>query len=124
MEGGLGIIPISNATTTSVLPEIPVVKDADLFGNATLGFTIDSKRIRVVVVLSDLLGNKYSAVAAYDLSDWSRLFLTQLRLRHCFSGYCFILMDILSLALSGSIFGSQTQERLTIKSYEIISTKA
>ena len=78
MEGGLGIIPISNSTTTSVLPEIPVVKDADLYTNATLGLTIDSKRNRVVVVISDLLGNKYSAVAAYDLSDWSRLFLTQL----------------------------------------------
>lgn len=79
MEGGLGIIPISNNNSANtVLPEIPVVKDADLVGNATLGFTIDSKRNRVVVAISDLLGNKYSAVAAYDLSNWTRLYLTQL----------------------------------------------
>ncbi|KAK1356837.1 Calcium-dependent phosphotriesterase superfamily protein [Heracleum sosnowskyi] len=79
MEGGLGIIPISNnKTSNTILAEIPVVKDADLFTNATLGFSIDSKRNRVVVAISDLLGHKYSAVAAYDLSNWNRLFLTQL----------------------------------------------
>lgn len=79
MEGGLGIVPISkNNNSSSILPEIPVVKDADLFTNATLGFSIDSKRNRVVVTISDLLGHKYSAVAAYDLGNWSRLFLTQL----------------------------------------------
>lgn len=79
MEGGLGIVPISNNNTSStILPEIPVVKDADLFKNATLGLSVDSKRNRVVVVISDLLGHKYSAVAAYDLNNWNRLFLTQL----------------------------------------------
>ncbi|KAJ0110505.1 hypothetical protein Patl1_00881 [Pistacia atlantica] len=47
-------------------------------GNASLGIVLDHPRNRLLVVVSDLFWNKYSALAAYDLSTWKRLFLTQL----------------------------------------------
>lgn len=62
----------------TVLKEISVVKDADLAGNASLCFAIDRPRNRLLVAVADLLGNQYNALAAYDLSTWNRLFLTQL----------------------------------------------
>ncbi|KAK2968347.1 hypothetical protein RJ640_021736 [Escallonia rubra] len=78
-EGGLGEIPVpDDHASPAVLREIPILKDADYAGNATLGFTIDRPRNRVVVAIADLFGNRYSALAAYDLTTWKRLFLTQL----------------------------------------------
>lgn len=77
----MGIVPVPKnglSDPTAVLQEIPVVNDADLAGNGSLGFTIDRPRNRVVVAIGDAIGNKYSAVAAYDLNTWNRLFLTQL----------------------------------------------
>lgn len=77
----MGIVPVPKnglSDPTAVLQEIPVVKNADLAGNGSLGFTIDRPRNRVVVAIADVIGNKYSAVAAYDLKTWNRLFLTQL----------------------------------------------
>lgn len=61
-----------------VLEEVPVVKDVDLAGNASLGIAIDRPRNRLLAVYADPLGNRYGALAAYDLSTWKRLFLTQL----------------------------------------------
>ncbi|GAA0175474.1 hypothetical protein LIER_28641 [Lithospermum erythrorhizon] len=75
-EGGLGEISLSE--NESHLEEKIVVKDVDLSGNATLGLAIDRQRNRVVVVVADALGNKYSSVVAYDLTTWERLFLTKL----------------------------------------------
>ncbi|KAK4738015.1 hypothetical protein R3W88_001712 [Solanum pinnatisectum] len=78
-EGGLGVIPVeADYSPGDVLQEIPVVKDADLTGNASLGFTIDRERNRVLVAVADVLGNRYSALAAYDLKSWNRVFLTKL----------------------------------------------
>ncbi|CDP17067.1 unnamed protein product [Coffea canephora] len=80
-EGGMGVVPIlaeHHHPKASALEEIQVVKDADLAGNATLGFTIDRPRNRVVVCIADILGNRYSALAAYDITTWNRLFLTKL----------------------------------------------
>lgn len=79
-EGGMGIVPIlpDHHPKAMALEEIQVVKDADLAGNATLGFTIDRPRNRVVVCIADILGNRYSALAAYDIATWNRLFLTKL----------------------------------------------
>lgn len=79
MEGGVGQISVpDDHSPETVLKEIPVVKDTDLAGNASLGFAIDRPRNRLVVAVADLLGNQYNALAAYDLSTWNRLFLTQL----------------------------------------------
>lgn len=78
-EGGLGVIPVdADYSPGDVLQEIPVVKDADLIGNASLGFTIDRERNRVLVAIADVFGNRYSALAAYDLTSWNRIFLTKL----------------------------------------------
>ena len=79
MEGGLGQISVPEEESPgSVLKEIPVVKDVDLAGNGTLGLVIDRPRNRVLVAVSDVFGNRYSALAAYDLTSWKRLFFTQL----------------------------------------------
>lgn len=80
-DGGMGIVPIDpgeSAYSAKTLEEIQVVKDADLAGNATLGFTIDRPRNRVVACIADVLGNRYSALAAYNMTTWKRLFLTRL----------------------------------------------
>ncbi|XP_009604953.1 uncharacterized protein [Nicotiana tomentosiformis] len=77
--GGLGVIPVDeNYSPGNVLQEIPVVKDVDLTGNASLGLTIDRERNRVLVAVADVFGNRYSALAAYDLTSWNRIFLTKL----------------------------------------------
>ncbi|KAL3517370.1 hypothetical protein ACH5RR_019959 [Cinchona calisaya] len=77
-EGGMGVVPIP-LQDTKRLEEIRVVnKDAELGGNATLGFTIDRPRNRVLACIGDVLGNRYSALAAYDITTWKRLFLTKL----------------------------------------------
>jgi len=75
-EGGIG--QISVAETESVLEEVTVLKETELAGNASLGLTIDRSRNRILVVNADVRGNRYSALVAYDLSTWKRLFLTQL----------------------------------------------
>lgn len=79
-SGGMGLVPIPEdySPTATLLEEIQVVKEADLAGNASLGFTIDGPRNRVIVAISDVIGNRYSALAAYDWISWKRLFLTQL----------------------------------------------
>lgn len=71
MEGGLGQIRMDGKEET-------LVKDQDYAGNATLGFEIDRPRNRVLLVVADMLGNRYSALAAYDMKTWGRLFLTKL----------------------------------------------
>ncbi|GLJ21250.1 hypothetical protein SUGI_0390020 [Cryptomeria japonica] len=72
MEGGLGQIgEISKE-------EFTVVKDGDYAGNATLGLEIDLPRGRTLVAVADLFGNNYSALAAYDMATWQRIFLVQL----------------------------------------------
>ncbi|KAK9050715.1 hypothetical protein SSX86_030315 [Deinandra increscens subsp. villosa] len=54
------------------------VLNTDAVGNGTCGVFIDRPRNRVVVAIADVFGNTYSAVAAYDLDSWKRLFFTQL----------------------------------------------
>ncbi|KAF4370076.1 hypothetical protein CsatB_005901 [Cannabis sativa] len=62
----------------TVLSEVPLIKDADVAGNATLGLVIDRPRNRLLVVAADLMGNRYAALLAYDLTTLNRLFHTQL----------------------------------------------
>ncbi|XVF72745.1 hypothetical protein PTKIN_Ptkin12aG0145000 [Pterospermum kingtungense] len=79
LEGGVGEMHVPNDYTPDVvLKEVTVVKDLDLTGNASLGIAVDRPRNRLLVVVADLFRNRYSALAAYDLSTWKRLFLTQL----------------------------------------------
>lgn len=79
LSGGLGQISVpEDHSSESVLEEVQVVKDFDLTGNASLGLVIDRPRNRLLVAVADLIGNRYGALAAYDLSTWKRLFLTQL----------------------------------------------
>ncbi|GFZ13800.1 calcium-dependent phosphotriesterase superfamily protein [Actinidia rufa] len=79
LEGGVGQIPVpDHHSPEAVLEEVPVVKDADLAGNASLGIVIDRPRNRLLVATADVFGNRYGALAAYDLTSWDRLFLTQL----------------------------------------------
>ncbi|CAL0300213.1 unnamed protein product [Lupinus luteus] len=78
-EGGLGVIPLPKKEDLGApLEEVAVVKELNLGRNSSLGLTIDRSRNRVLVVHADMLGNRYSALAAYDLSTWNRLFFTQL----------------------------------------------
>ncbi|XP_048134683.1 uncharacterized protein LOC115750183 [Rhodamnia argentea] len=81
LEGGVGQVPVPDDYSpgpSAVLEEATVVKDADLAGNASLGLAVDGERGRLLVAVADVIGNRYSAVAAYDLSTWKRTFLTQL----------------------------------------------
>ena len=79
LEGGVGQIPVpDHLSPEAVLEEVPVVKDAELAGNASLGMVIDRPRNRLLVATADVFGNRYGALAAYDLTSWDRLFLTQL----------------------------------------------
>ncbi|MBA0877540.1 hypothetical protein Goshw_005443 [Gossypium schwendimanii] len=79
LEGGVGEIHVpQNYTRDVVLNEVTVVKDSDLTGNASLGLALDRPRNRLLVAVADMFGNRYSALAAYDLSTWKRLFLTKL----------------------------------------------
>lgn len=77
-DGGLGVVPVKDDHPPGVvLEEIPVVI-SDLGKNSSLGLVIDRPRNRVLVAIADVFGSKYSAVAAYDLTSWDRIFLTQL----------------------------------------------
>ncbi|KNA13915.1 hypothetical protein SOVF_112310 [Spinacia oleracea] len=83
MEGGIGELKVvvsdnNDNNDDVILDEITAVKDVDLAGNATVGISIDRSRNRLLVVSSDLIGNRYGGLAAYDLSSWRRLFLTHL----------------------------------------------
>ncbi|KAL1226242.1 hypothetical protein V5N11_017711 [Cardamine amara subsp. amara] len=78
MDGGGGVGEIVPRDSDDVLEEVTLVKDVDLAGNASLGITIDRERNRLLVAVADLLGNQYSALAAYDLSTWRRIFLAEL----------------------------------------------
>ncbi|KAK9930695.1 hypothetical protein M0R45_027724 [Rubus argutus] len=80
IDGGIGQIPVpEDHQPGAILEEVPLVKHhADLAKNASLGFVIDRPRNRLLVATADVMGNRYSALAAYDLSTWDRLFLTQL----------------------------------------------
>ncbi|CAA7044266.1 unnamed protein product [Microthlaspi erraticum] len=77
MDGG-GIGEVVPRDSDAVLKEVTLVRDADIAGNASLGIAIDRDRNRLLVAVADLLGNRYSALAAYDMSTWRRLFLTEL----------------------------------------------
>ncbi|BAF11810.1 uncharacterized protein [Oryza sativa Japonica Group] len=56
-----------------------VLADPDVAGRVALGLTVDAPRGRLLIVYADRLPRfAYSAVAAYDLASWRRLFLTRL----------------------------------------------
>ncbi|KAG5395480.1 hypothetical protein IGI04_017294 [Brassica rapa subsp. trilocularis] len=76
--GGIGEVVPSDDGDIDALREVTLVKDADLAGNASLGIVIDRDRNRLLVAVADLLGNRYSALAAYDMSTWRRVFLAEL----------------------------------------------
>ncbi|KAG2309701.1 hypothetical protein Bca52824_029449 [Brassica carinata] len=75
--GGIGEV-VPRDGNSDVLQEVTVVRDIDLAGNASLGIAIDRDRNRLLVAVADLLGNRYSALAAYELSTWRRVFLAEL----------------------------------------------
>lgn len=81
-------VPDESQSPAAVLEEVPVIRDADLAGNASLGIVIDRPRNRLLVAVADLFGSRYGALAAYDLSSWNRLFLAQLSGPGT-SAYCF-----------------------------------
>uniref|UniRef100_A0A0D3E8W6 Uncharacterized protein n=3 Tax=Brassica TaxID=3705 RepID=A0A0D3E8W6_BRAOL len=78
--GGIGEVVIrdSDSDDSEVLEEVILIKDVDIAGNASAGIVIDRDRNRLLVAIGDMVGNKYSALAAYDLSTWHRIFLTEL----------------------------------------------
>lgn len=76
LEGGVAQVQVPEGG--GIAEETLVIKDAELAGNSSLGIAIDGKRNRVLVVNSDVLRNRYSLLAAYELSTWRRLFLTLL----------------------------------------------
>eukprot|EP00249_Psilotum_nudum_P021128 c27982_g5_i1 orf=327-824(+) len=65
VEGGVGMEEI-------------LVQEEELRGNASLGFKVDVERERVVVVVADLYRNKFSALVAYDIKSWERIFMVKL----------------------------------------------
>ncbi|XP_061338448.1 uncharacterized protein LOC133285254 [Gastrolobium bilobum] len=78
-EGGVGSVSVTDKKSpVTLLEEVTVVKEPNLSGNASLGMVIDTPGNRVLVVHADVFGNRYGALAAYDLSTWNRIFLTQL----------------------------------------------
>ncbi|KAK9139187.1 hypothetical protein Scep_008868 [Stephania cephalantha] len=79
LEGGVGEIKVGDdGDVAEVEEERTIVKDPDLAGNSSLGLVIDRPRNRLLVVHADVIGNRFGALAAYDLSTWNRVFLTQL----------------------------------------------
>ncbi|GAB4830580.1 hypothetical protein Ancab_020346 [Ancistrocladus abbreviatus] len=85
MEGGaVGEIKVPDHYSSSssggvdILEEVTVVKYGGGMRNASLGMVVDEQRNRLLVAVADLLGNRHSWLAAYDLSSWNPLFLTQL----------------------------------------------
>lgn len=79
LEGGVGQLSVpDHDSPETFLEEVTLVKDVDLAGNGSLGLAIDRPRNRLLVAVADVIGNRYSALAAYDLSTWERLFLTHL----------------------------------------------
>ncbi|XP_009383935.2 uncharacterized protein LOC103971600 [Musa acuminata AAA Group] len=77
LGGGVVQIPAGDAAS-GALVERAAVSDPDVAGNASLGIAVDRSRGRLLVVYADLWGFRSSAVAAYDLGSWARLFLTRL----------------------------------------------
>ncbi|KAF2913796.1 uncharacterized protein [Oryza sativa Japonica Group] len=56
-----------------------VLADPDVAGRVALGLTVDAPRGRLLIVYADRMPRfRYSAVAAYELASWRRLFLTRL----------------------------------------------
>ncbi|OVA16774.1 hypothetical protein BVC80_1543g229 [Macleaya cordata] len=83
IDGGVGQIQVPEdddhtSPGSTVIETKTVIKESELAGNASVGILIDRPRNRVLVVSADFLGNLFSAVAAYDLITWNRLFLTKL----------------------------------------------
>ncbi|XP_072998192.1 uncharacterized protein [Typha latifolia] len=75
---GGGVAEIAEPRGTAVAEERVVLKDPDVAGNSSLGIAVDQVRRRLLVVYADALGFRYSAVAAYDMESWVRIFLTRL----------------------------------------------
>ncbi|KAB2605078.1 hypothetical protein D8674_004795 [Pyrus ussuriensis x Pyrus communis] len=68
---------VPNDDTATVLVEVPVVKHVDLAGNSSPGLAMVSPRNLLLVAMADVVkGNRYGALAAYDLSTWEPVFLT------------------------------------------------
>ncbi|XP_008813377.1 uncharacterized protein LOC103724030 [Phoenix dactylifera] len=77
-DGVVAEIPVPEAAEAGPLEERTVVADGDVAGNASLGIAVDRARRRLLVVYADARRFRFSAVAAYDLDSWDRLFLARL----------------------------------------------
>ncbi|MQM19589.1 hypothetical protein Taro_052594 [Colocasia esculenta] len=80
-DGGVAQISVPDGSVDGAAPpleERPAVQDAELAGNASAGILVDRPRERLLVVYSDIFGNRYGGLGAYDLVTWRRLFLTHL----------------------------------------------
>ncbi|KAK9136692.1 hypothetical protein Sjap_007286 [Stephania japonica] len=82
LEGGVGEIKVGDdhgdVVEVEVEEERTVFRDPDLAGNSSMGLVIDRPRNRLLLVHADVIGNRFGALAAYDLSTWNRVFLTKL----------------------------------------------
>ena len=74
-DGGVSEILLSGAGGPV---ETPFLFDPTVAGNGSLGIALDHPRSRLLVVYSDILGNRFSALGAYDLSSRRQLFLSRL----------------------------------------------
>uniref|UniRef100_A0A1D1YWA9 Tripartite motif-containing protein 71 n=1 Tax=Anthurium amnicola TaxID=1678845 RepID=A0A1D1YWA9_9ARAE len=80
-DGGVAQVAVpevEGAAGAHHLEERPAVQDADVAGNASVGILVDRPRERLLVAYSDVLGNRYGALGAYEMGTWRRLFLTRL----------------------------------------------
>lgn len=78
-EGGVAQIVVPDDHHPGlVLEEKTLVGDADLAGNSSLGILIDRPRNRLLVAVADFKRQSYGALAAYDMTTWDRIFLSQL----------------------------------------------
>ncbi|KAI5064737.1 hypothetical protein GOP47_0019432 [Adiantum capillus-veneris] len=81
MEGGIGQIAYTPAQSSAPAHEqtlVPRNFNLPFSGLSTNGFKIDYTRNRIVSAMADLLKNKFSAVAAYDISTWDLIFFLKL----------------------------------------------
>jgi len=79
MEGGVGEIRLQDGGSNGgELREETVVRDSEYLSNVTVGLQIDPIRNRLLAVITDISGYSYSALAAYDLKTWKRLYYTKL----------------------------------------------
>ncbi|KAH7351525.1 hypothetical protein KP509_19G001500 [Ceratopteris richardii] len=79
IEGGIGAVPYS--PQSGPVREHTLVSrsiEPPFAGLSTNGLKIDPPRHRVLAAIADLVNNKCSAVAAYDIRNWEQIFFLKL----------------------------------------------